>query len=341
MLTSLLESASRTRPSRWRQNARVALGIARAAVDTDKLLAAHMTVTRRCNLRCDYCTEYDSVSPPVPTAVLRQRIDQIADLGAVLVVLTGGESLLHPDIAEVVAYANERGVTPALNTNGFLLSRKLIEDLNQAGLYAMQLSIDSLVPNAVTMKALKTLRPKLDLLAAHARFRVRTNTVLGAAAPEQALEVVRHVTALGFEGKCSLLRNPDGTLAVLDEHAKDIYEQIKRLEGRQLSILTEDFQDELLEQGTATWKCRAGARFFHVCEDGLVHLCTPRWGDGARPLSSYTVEDIRRQFSAPKACVARCPVAYAHQGSVLDRWRPQNDVPAAEPTSRVHLRVVA
>ncbi|MCP4445028.1 MAG: radical SAM protein, partial [Myxococcales bacterium] len=57
-----------------------------------------------------------------------------------------------------------------MNTNGYLLTRDRIEALGDAGLYGMQISIDNLTPNETTKKSLKTLLPKLRLLADHAAF---------------------------------------------------------------------------------------------------------------------------------------------------------------------------
>src|SRR5687768_2282747 len=67
-------------------------------------LLAQLVVTRRCNLSCGYCNEYDEVSPPVETALLKQRIDKLAELGTLFCEFTGGETLLHPDIMALVAY---------------------------------------------------------------------------------------------------------------------------------------------------------------------------------------------------------------------------------------------
>ena len=276
---------------------------------------AHVVVTRRCNLSCTYCVEYDKVSPPVPLTEMKERIDDLARLGTIFVTLTGGETLLHPDLPAIIAHVRARGMTPAMNTNGYLLSRERIEALNRAGLYALQISVDNVNPNEVSKKSLRPLLPKLRLLARHARFRVRVNTVLGAAPPEEALAVARAALELGFDAKCSLVRNADGTMAPLQPGAREVYEEIKRLGKRSAAPLSEDFQDALLRDGEVEWKCRAGARFFTVCEDGLVHLCTPRWGKGAKPLRDYGLADIRRAFDAPKACASTCPVSYAHQGS--------------------------
>ena len=261
-----------------------------------------------------------------------------------VVTLTGGETLLHPDVAALVAHVRARGMTPALNTNGFLLTADRIRSLNEAGLYALQISLDGVTPNAVTKKTLKPLLPKLRLLAQHAAFRVRVNTVLGVAPPEEAVEVARVALAHGFDAKCSLVRHADGSLQAVDDGVRAAYDEIKKLEGRSLGLFGESFQDALMRDGRIDWKCRAGARFFHVCENGLVHLCGPRYGEPATPLGDYGPDDIRRAFDAPKACAATCPVAYAHQVSRVDRFRPQRGEALPSPSSRradgrLHLAV--
>src|SRR5690349_19141871 len=104
-------------PDRMLAALRVAHGLVSAALDRDRPLIAHLVVTRRCNLSCGYCTEYDKVSPPVPTATLRERIDHLARLRAVFVTFTGGEPLLHPDLPALVAHARARGLIPVMNSN--------------------------------------------------------------------------------------------------------------------------------------------------------------------------------------------------------------------------------
>jgi MoaA/NifB/PqqE/SkfB family radical SAM enzyme len=318
------------------QSGRVALGLASAMlVERYRPLMANFIVIRRCNLSCGYCTEYDDSSAPIPLAVLGHRLDHLARLRTLLVSLTGGEPLLHPELPAIVRAVRARGMTAAVSTNGFLLTRKWIEELNDAGTFAMQVSVDGTKPNEVTQKALKTVLPRLELLARHARFRVRINTVLGAAPPDEALDVVRTVMALGLEAKCSLLREKDGRVAPIDARTRDVYRAIERIEGRQPAIFDETFQQGMLEDGGVEWKCRAGGRFFHVDEHGLVDLCAPRSGSPGKPLADYTEADLRYAFEAPKPCASRCPVAYAHQLSRLDAFRPQRgDTYPIERTAR-------
>src|SRR5262249_25478042 len=146
----------------------------------------------------------------------------------------------------------------------------------------------------------KPLLPKLRLLAAYATFHVRINTVLGAAPPAEALEVARTAMRLGFDAKASLVREPGGELRPVAPEARAAYDRIRALGRRQSRLLSEDSQLPLIEHGRIAWKCRAGARFFHVCEEGLVHLCAPRHGEPATPLAEYTVDDIRRAFDEVK-----------------------------------------
>jgi MoaA/NifB/PqqE/SkfB family radical SAM enzyme len=315
------------------RDARIWMEVASAALDRDRPLITHLVITRRCNLSCGYCFEYDKVSQPVPLATLKQRIDHLATLRSVFVTLTGGESLLHPDVIELVRHVRARGMTPFLNTNGYLLTRELIEGLDEAGLYGMQLSIDNARPNAVSKKSLKPLLPKLRLLARHAKFHVRINTVLGSGPPEEALEVARAVVAFGFDSNCSLVRDESGALIQPDPGTRAAYAQIRGLGRRLPAFLDDDYTQRMLDHGAIDWKCRAGARTFLVCEQGLVHLCQPRVGNPGTPLLAYTVADIRRAFDAPKPCAATCPIAYAHLASKLDGWRSQRGQPVLPPGS--------
>jgi MoaA/NifB/PqqE/SkfB family radical SAM enzyme len=63
---------------------------------------AQMVVTRRCNLSCSYCFEFDKTSAPVPYELLEQRLQKLKELRAWVVCLIGGEPTLHPDLIKVV-----------------------------------------------------------------------------------------------------------------------------------------------------------------------------------------------------------------------------------------------
>jgi len=114
---------------------------------------AHVVVTRRCNLACTYCHEFDDFSKPVPTAELVRRIDLLARLGATVITLTGGEPLLHPDLDDVIRRLRGHGIVAILVTNGYLLTPDRIKRLNTAGLDHLQISVDNVQPDEVSKKA--------------------------------------------------------------------------------------------------------------------------------------------------------------------------------------------
>ena len=97
-------------------------------------VVAQIIPTRRCNLSCTYCNEYDRVSDPVPLDEMRRRIDRLAELGTAIITLSGGEPLLHPGVADLIQHIRRRGAVATLITNGYLLSPALIGQLNDAGL---------------------------------------------------------------------------------------------------------------------------------------------------------------------------------------------------------------
>src|SRR5262245_7237632 len=106
-----------------------------------------LVVTRRCNISCGYCNEYDDTSDPVPADELRRRIDRIDALGAFALEFTGGEPLTHPDLASLIAYAKtKRFRRVMLISNAFLLNADKIEEFNQAGLDDLQVSVDGVTP---------------------------------------------------------------------------------------------------------------------------------------------------------------------------------------------------
>ena len=147
----------------------------RGLARTDHPLLVHIVPIRRCNIDCGYCNEYDKVSDPVPTGEMIARIDKLAALGTSVVAFSGGEPMLHPDLDTLIRRIRQRGMIAGLITNGYLMSPKRIEALNDAGLDYLQISIDNVEPDEVSKKSLRLLDKKLQWLAQYADFDVNIN----------------------------------------------------------------------------------------------------------------------------------------------------------------------
>ena len=303
--------------------------ILKALASTDHPLLAHLIPIRRCNLSCTYCNEYDDFSKPVPTEQMLHRVDLLGGLGTSVITISGGEPLLHPDLDDIIRQMVKRRIVSGLITNGYLLTADRIQRLNRAGLEWLQISIDNVNPDEVSKKSLKVLDKKLQTLAEHADFHVNINSVVGGGVsdPQDALTIGKRALALGFSSTVGIIHDGKGQLQPLKDDERAIYHEMKQLERRSFTRINA-FQDNIAEGRPNQWRCRAGARYLYICEDGLVHYCSQQRGYPGTPLEKYTVADIRREFYTEKSCAPHCTVSCVHQVSVVDAWRaPQHPGP--------------
>jgi MoaA/NifB/PqqE/SkfB family radical SAM enzyme len=311
--------------------------IAKGLVSTRHPLLAHIIPTRRCNLACTYCNEFDDFSKPVPAEEMFRRIDRLGAMGTSIVTISGGEPLLHPELDEIIARIRKNGIMAGLITNGYLLTTDRIEKLNRAKLEYLQISIDNVQPDDVSKKSLKVLDKKLELLAEHAEFQVNINSVLGSGVrnPEDALRVANRAIQLGFTSTVGILHDGNGQLQPLGEREREIFEEIMSL-GKRSFTRVNRFQHNIAAGRENHWRCRAGSRYLYVCEDGLVHYCSQQRGYPGIPIEQYSDERRHREFVTKKGCAPRCTVSCVHQVSVMDRWRgPQTLDGGATPTATV------
>src|SRR6266849_379047 len=228
------------------RNLRGARMIAGALASTDHPLLAHIIPIRRCNLACEYCNEYDDFSKPVATEVMFQRVDKLADLGTSVVTISGGEPLLHPELDQIIGRIRKRGIVAGMITNGYLLMPERIEQLNNAGLEWLQISIDNVNPDEVSKKSLKVLDKELQMLAEYADFHVNINSVVGGGVhiPQDALTIGRRALELGFSSTVGIIHDGEGQLQPLGEEERRVYHEMKSLEKRSFTRVN-SFQDNI------------------------------------------------------------------------------------------------
>jgi len=287
-------------------------------------LLAQVVVTRRCNLSCGYCNEYDSFSPPVPLADLLAWIDHLAALKTASITFTGGEPLLHPELDQAIAAARRHGMIVTMITNGFRLTRGWIERLNAAGLQGMQISIDNLKPDDISMKSLSSVEGKLALLQQHARFKVNVNSVLGVTneRTQDVVTVARTAAKYGLQHSVGVLHDHTGTLKPLAAEQMEAYKLVTEISPSIVHTLNYRlFQKNLMNGRPNDWKCRAGARYLYIAEDGKVHWCSQQRGYPGIPLLEYTRADLRREYETEKSCSPTCTLSCVHQMSMFDRYR--------------------
>ena len=296
--------------------------VARALATTGHPVMAQIVPARFCNLSCAYCNEYDKVSEPVPIDEMRRRIDHLGRLGTSIITISGGEPLTHPDLDDVIRQMRKVGAMAGMITNGYLLNVERIQRLNQAGLDHMQISIDNIEPDDVSKKSLKVLDKKLEMLAQHAEFHVNINSVVGGGIkdPNDALVISKRALSLGFSNTIGIIHDGSGQLKPLGGEEAKIYFEVRDLERRNYSRFNH-FQQAIAQGKPNDWRCRAGARYLYICENGLVHYCSQQRGFPGVPLSEYTTADVKREDLTAKSCSPNCTISCVHQISYIDHWR--------------------
>ncbi len=294
----------------------------RAFASTKHPVLVHIVPMRRCNLSCTYCNEYDKTSDPVPIDTMIRRIDKLAEFGTSVVTISGGEPMMHPEIYDIIARIRHHGMIAGLISNGYYFQPKKVEKLNEAGLDYLQISIDNVNPDEVSKKSLKVLDKKLQNLQQYAKFKVNINSVLGSGVdnPEDALTIAKRARELGFSSTVGVIHDGDGLLKPLGGREKEIYKEVKSL-GTRSYARWNWFQDNLADGKEYAWRCRSGARYLYICEDGLVHWCSQQRGTPGTPLLEYTHEDMHREYHTEKWCAPSCTIQCVHQVGHLDAWR--------------------
>jgi len=98
-----------------------------------------------CNMTCPHC--YASAgSRPSPkdltTAEACDLLDQMAASGVTIVIFSGGEPLLRPDLFELLAHARSVGIAPQLSSNGTLIDEAMANRLAEVGVPYVGISVD-------------------------------------------------------------------------------------------------------------------------------------------------------------------------------------------------------
>lgn len=283
---------------------------------------AQIIVTRRCNLSCGYCSEYDRTSEPIPLDILKDRIDHLKRLGVFCLEFSGGEPMMHPHLNDLIRYGRQkRFLRVMLISNAYYFTKEIVHQLNDAGLQDLQVSIDGVHPNKTTVKVLKPLKKKLEIVAKEARFRVILNSVIGSAPPEEVLEVIDFAIEQGFIPRVQFMHDDQGQLCLKPEEL-DLIDEIRKRLGTKF-LEGGDYRKQLIEKGEAPFKCRAGSRYLYVDEFGMVRWCSQTRDNFGVELEKYSYQDLKKQFYTPKSCNRHCTIGCVRNNSRFDQFRRQ------------------
>ncbi len=113
-------------------------------------------LTRGCNLACVHCRASAEAGPypgELSTDACKRVMDEVSTLAKPVIILTGGEPLLRPDLFTLARYGNEKGFRIVMATNGTLITPKIADEIKASGIQRISVSLDG--PDAETHDAFR------------------------------------------------------------------------------------------------------------------------------------------------------------------------------------------
>ena len=237
----------------------------------------------RCNLACAGCGKID-----YPDAILNQRLsvqeclDASKECGAPIVVLAGGEPLLHKDCKDIVEGLLAQGKWVTLCTNALLLEKK-IEQFKPHPRFNWSVHLDggkddhdrSVCQQGVYEKAVVAIK-----LAQSKNFRVNINaTFFNNIAPERVADFFDEVMAMGVDAMTvspgyAYERAPDQEHFLNRKNTKELFRSVFRM-GK-----------ERTAQGKQKWRFSQSSLFMDFLAGNQTYECTP-WGNPTRTVFGW------------------------------------------------------
>ena len=192
----------------------------------NKLNMIAWEVTRSCNLSCVHCraaANWGTYPGELSTEKCFHLIDEIATMSSPVIILTGGEPLLRPDIFEIASYGTSKSLRMVMATNGTLVNPDTAKKIIQSGIKRVSISIDG--KDAASHDAFRQEKGAFDKAMAgiealkNAGMEFQINTTITTANLIQIKDILELAKKLGAAAHHIFLLVPTGRGKALAEQA--------------------------------------------------------------------------------------------------------------------------
>jgi hopanoid biosynthesis associated radical SAM protein HpnH len=232
----------------------------------------------RCNLACSGCGKIDYPDPILNKRLsVEECLTSVDECGAPVVVIAGGEPLLHKDLVQIVEGVIARGKFAIVCTNALLLPKK-IDQFKPSPYFTWSIHLDGdkeMHDHAVSQEGVYERAVEAIKLAKSKGFRVTTNsTFFSDADPERVARFLDTATALGVDGMTvspgyAYERAPDQEHFLNRTRTKELFRSVLR-RGR---------------RGKA-WSFEQSGLFLNFLAGNEAYHCTP-WGNPLRTVFGW------------------------------------------------------
>lgn len=247
-------------------------------------------ITSRCNCKCVMCDIHRSKPSDIGFDDAIKILDFMANNGFLIAYFTGGEPSLHPNVIEIVKHANKLGLLTSLTTNGTIIP-KTLEDLSEAGLHTLSVSVDSwdleFCEKTRGFRGIQERHQRAIELAKRLKMKVYSLTYLGSHITSENIEkMVKYVNeTLGIPfAACYPATTNINTYqlgnyvnAPSPDNLKEIAQKLLELKKADYKIAnTATYLEEVIRfhnKETTKFPCKCGEYVFYIDWFGDVYPC--------------------------------------------------------------------
>jgi radical SAM protein with 4Fe4S-binding SPASM domain len=242
--------------------------------------------TGACNLKCGYCRASATEKPASDELSTKEALAFIDEVAASkpMLILSGGEPLLRPDIFLLIKHAVSSGMRVSLATNGTLLSAQIVDMIACSGVSRVSISLDGASPQVhdsargagcfvQAMKGIENLRGKADFQINFTITRKNANEIL---------PIFELAEGLGAKALHFFFLVPTGRGRAEDSVSGEQQEDLLRLIDKERTRRNLEIQVTCAPQfariarhskGRRSGGCLAGTSFVFVSRRGDVYPC--------------------------------------------------------------------
>jgi len=300
--------------------------------DKKRLAWIVVEVTNACNLNCKWCYANSGYKAKIrrehmPKKKLDRLLKMLSESGVRQVTFSGGEPTVYPHLRYAVKKAKDLGLVVHMNTNGYLLTRRLSRELAGLGLSQVQINIDSMKSESHdSVRGRKgSFRRAVQALknARAAGITCVSQTVLTKDNEDEIVEIFRFARSMGIQ-RCRVWDMMPSEGCGIESFDARPTDYVKTLE--KLSLFAEQTGAKHIEAGeplfpshktnipTSLKLCVAASGLLtNIAYNGDVYFCVTQRKpmmnafmlNGERFCDAYhkKLQEFMSAFSVPEGCV--------------------------------------
>lgn len=241
--------------------------------------AVQIELTYRCNEKCIHCyCVNDKKGIELTTEEIKKNLKELRNLGALKLILTGGEPFLRKDIWEIIDYARELRYAVDIFTNALLINDNVADKLARAYVKSVQASIYSADPKLhdeitkVKGSFLKTIDGLKRCKERNIPIAIKAPLMLNTAKGFKEIKDLANSLGAGLQMSVTISAKNDGNKSTHDlaPNLKDIKDVLK---DPDIQIGYEEPMDMGISENLEAPACGAGNALIHINPYGYILPC--------------------------------------------------------------------